>query len=145
MPAPPAYLDECIDHDVLDALRVRGFAVTSAREQHRANISFSDDQQLAFAHAHGWVIVTHNERHFRALADRHRREDRSYGGSAVVPARPPFERVLTRTAMMLDWLGTMPDYRSRLFKWGHLQELLEQGYRLPGYNEDDVRFALARP
>ena len=46
--------------------------------------------------------------------------------------------------MLLDWLGTMPDHRSQIFKWGHLQALLEQGYRLPGYTEDEVRLALAR-
>ena len=38
----------------------------------------------------------------------------------------------------------MPDHRSRLFKWGHLQELLEQGYRLEGYSLEEIRLALAR-
>lgn len=44
---------------------------------------------------------------------------------------------------MLDWVGTQP-YRSRLFVWGQLQHLLEQGFRLPGYTEDKVRAALGR-
>ena len=43
--------------------------------------------------------------------------------------------------MMLDWIATQP-HESRLFAWGHLQQLLERGFRLPGYSEDDVRDAL---
>lgn len=46
--------------------------------------------------------------------------------------------------MMLDWLGTLEDHRSQMYKWGHLQALLERGYRLPNYDEDEVRLALAR-
>ncbi|MBI4491684.1 MAG: hypothetical protein HY690_02710 [Chloroflexi bacterium] len=46
--------------------------------------------------------------------------------------------------MLLDWIATFPDHRSRLFKWGQLQELIEQGYRLPGYSEAEVQLALGR-
>lgn len=45
--------------------------------------------------------------------------------------------------MMLDWLGTQP-YASRLFEWGQLQQLLERGFCLPDYSEDEVREALGR-
>lgn len=45
--------------------------------------------------------------------------------------------------MMLDWLG-IQSYTSRLFEWGRLQQLLERGFRLPGYSEDEVREALGR-
>lgn len=144
MPAPPAYLDESVDHDLVDALRARGFTVTSALEQGRANLGYPDEAQLAFANARGWVLITYNERHFRALADAYRRERWSHDGIVVLPGRPPFERVAIRAAMMLDWLGAMPDHRSQLFKWGHLQGLLEQGYLLEGYNSEEIRLALAR-
>jgi hypothetical protein len=93
MPAPPAYLDECVDHELVAALRARGFTVTSALEQGRANIAFRDDAQLAFASARGWVIVTYNERHFRALADAYERRRQTHGGIIVLPGRPPFERL----------------------------------------------------
>jgi hypothetical protein len=144
MPAPDAYLDECVDHDLVESLRTRGFTVTSALEQGRANRGYEDDAQLAFATSMEWVIITYNERLFRALADDYQHRHEVHGGIVVLPGRPPFERVAVRAAMMLDWLGTMPDHRSGLFKWGHLQDLLEQGHRLPGYSDDEVRLALAR-
>jgi len=46
--------------------------------------------------------------------------------------------------MMLDWLDTLADYRSRLLRWGALQQLLIGGYRLPGYTDRDVGLALGR-
>src|SRR5215207_3017722 len=107
MAAPPAYLDECVDHDLVVALRTRGFTAHSALEQGRANLSHEDELQLAFASSMGWVIVTHNERHFRALADDYRRQGRAHGGIVVLPGRPPFERLAVRATMMLDWLGTL--------------------------------------
>ena len=144
MPAPPAYLDECVDHDLVDALRARGYTVTSALEQGRANLGYPDRAQLAFASARGWVLITYNERHFRALADSYRRDQSSHCAIVVLPVKPPFERLVVRAAMMLEWLGTMTDHRSGFFKWGHLQEMLEQGYRLEGYTSEEVRLALAR-
>jgi len=144
MTAPDAYLDECVDHELLIDLRRRGFSVTSALEQGRANIGIDDADQLAFAARNDWVLVSFNERHFRALSAAYERNGRAHGGVIIVPASPPLDRLMIRAALMLDWLDTMPDHRSRLFKWGHLQGLLEQGYRLPGYHEHDVRLALAR-
>lgn len=144
MLGPPGYLDECADHDLVGALRARGFTVTSALEQGRANLGYPDDVQLAFASARDWVLITYNERHFRALADAYRRERWLHGGIIVLPVKPPFERLTVRAAMMLDWLGTMSDHRSQLFKRGHLQALLEQGFRLEGYSAEEIRLALAR-
>jgi hypothetical protein len=46
--------------------------------------------------------------------------------------------------MMLDWVASMPEYRSGFFKWGHLQARLEQGHRLPGYGAEEVRLAVGR-
>jgi hypothetical protein len=118
--------------------------VTSALEQGRANLGYPDGAQLAFASARGWVLITYNEWHFRALADSYRRDQLSHGGIVVLPVKPPFERLVVRAAMMLDWLGNMPDHRSQLFKWGHLQALLEQGYLLEGYTSEEIHLALAR-
>ena len=144
MPAPLAYLDECMHHRLVTTLRARGFSITSALEQGRANLGDADDGQLAFATAHDWVLISHNESDFRNLANDYRRRGLSHGGIIILPEHSPIERLTVRAAMMLDWLGTVPDHRSRLFKWGHLQELLEQGYRPVGYSSEDVRLALAR-
>jgi hypothetical protein len=144
MPAPASYLDECVYHDLTAGLRLRGFVVTSALEQGRANLGIDDADHLLFATRHDLVLVSYNERHFRALSVDYVRRGRPHGGIVILPASPPVERQVVRLAMLLDWLGTMSDHRSRIFKWGHLQDLLEQGYRLPGYTEDEVRVALAR-
>jgi hypothetical protein len=144
MPAPPAYLDECVDQALVATLRRRGFTVTSALEQGQANIRSSDPDQLVFATERSMVLLSHNERHFRALSAAHQLQGRPHGGIVILPAGTILERLTLRAAMMLDWLGVMPDYRSGFFKWGHLQELLEQGYRLQGYSSEEVRLALAR-
>jgi hypothetical protein len=49
-----------------------------------------------------------------------------------------------RAAMLLDWVATFPDHRSRLFRWHDLQQHLIGGGRLPGYGEEDVRRALGQ-
>lgn len=144
MPAPPAHLDECVDHALAAVLRRRGFTATSALEQGRANVGFSDPDQLMFATEGDMVLLSHNERRFRALSADHQRRGRAHGGIIILPAGMTLDRLTVRAAMMLDWLGTMPDHRSRLFKWGHLQALLEQGFRLEGYGAEEVRLALAR-
>jgi hypothetical protein len=118
MAAAAVYLDECVAHDLVNALRARGYSATSALEQGLASISESDDAQLAFATAYGWRLLTHNERHFHALAQEYRRRGESHSGIVVVPARPPFERLVIRSAMLLDWISTMPDHQSGFFKWG---------------------------
>ena len=43
--------------------------------------------------------------------------------------------------MMLDWIATLPTHHSRLFKWAQLQHLLDQGYRIAGYSEAEIRLA----
>lgn len=144
MAAPPAYLDECVDHNLVAALRSRGFQITSALDQGRANIGDTDTAQLDFATSRGWVLISHNEIDFRRLSHDYRQRNLAHGGIIILPDRATFDRMTIRLAMMLDWLGTMADHHSGYFKWGHLQELLEQGYRLPEYVEDELRLALAR-
>lgn len=53
MPAPPVYLDECVDRPVSEALRARGFDVLTALEAGRGEDP--DDAQLAYATAIGRV------------------------------------------------------------------------------------------
>jgi len=144
MAAPPAYLDECVDHNLVAALRGRGFQITSALEQGRANVGDADPAQLDFATSRGWVLISHNEIDFRRLSNHFRQQHIAHAGIIILPDRASLGRMTIRAAMMLDWLGTMADHRSGYFKWGQFQGLLEQGYRLPGYDEVEVRRALAR-
>jgi len=108
------------------------------------NTHFDDESQLRYAAEREVILVTHNEKDFRPLDELFRRYGESHGGILVLPATPPLERLAVRAAMMLIWIGTQSDYRSRLFKWGRLQELLERGYRVSGYDEEAVSFALGR-
>lgn len=142
MPGSPVYLDECVPHMLAEALHERGFFVASAAEV--GNAGLNDSQQLSYAADRGWVLVTHNRNDFQRLNIAFRRDGIPHSGIIVLPDSPPFERLVIRAAMMLSWIQTLPSPDSQLFKWGHLQERLVQGYRLPGYSESDVRNVLGR-
>ena len=142
MPPPSVYLDECVDVKLADALRQRGFTAATARDVGMRGEAGPD--QLVYATELEFAILTHNGRHLRRLHDLYVREGRTHGGILVIPASGPMDRLVVRAAMMLDWIATFPDYRSRLFQWGHLQDLLDRGLRLPGYTDADLRLARGR-
>jgi hypothetical protein len=141
MPVLSVYLDECVDVQLAEALRQRGFiaATTLAAERLRA----SDEEQLIYASDHDLMMLTHNRRHFRRLHYLFQRQNRAHAGSILLP-RMPLPLLTLRAAMMLDWIATLDDHHSRLFAWGALQDLLERGFRLHGYSEDEVLIALSR-
>src|SRR5919201_5281171 len=125
MPAPPAYLDECVYRPVVEALRKRGFDVVTALEAGRGEEA--DDSQLAYATSLGRVLLTYNRADFRRLHTDHLRIGREHGGIVIVPQAPPVSRRALRIAMMLDWLATLVDRRSRLFQWNDLHQQLIRG------------------
>lgn len=143
MAPPPLYLDECVDHRLAGALRKRGFAVYTALDQGMTELP--DEAQLEYAATRGWVLVTHNGRHFRRLHDAWALRGREHQGILVLPERPPLELLETRAAMLLDWVATLPLRRSSFNTWGQLQGLLERGHRLQGYSDAQVRFAVGQP
>jgi hypothetical protein len=49
-----------------------------------------------------------------------------------------------RAALLLDWLGTLDEYRTCLFQWNDLQQRLLDGFRVPGYSEDEIQDAVGR-
>ena len=141
MPAPPALLDECIDLELVDALRARGYTVDSTHQLGLRGLP--DSAILDHAARLDRVLVTHNERHFRQEHRRRLEQGKAHAGIACLSQLGPIERLTVRAAMLLDWIGTQ-DRHSRFFIWGTLQQQLEQGLRLPGYAEPDVRYALGR-
>lgn len=141
MPVQAVYLDECIDVRLAETLRFRGFEVVTTRAVTR--LGASDDSQLLYAAEHNLVVLTHNGKHYRRLHQRYLAEGRTHGGIAILPQSTP-DRTRVRAALLLDWITTQGDSRSRLLTWGRLQELLEQGLRLPGHSEEDVQLALGR-
>lgn len=142
MRAPPVYLDECVDRPVAEALRRRGFDVLTALDAARG--ADPDDEQLDYATSLGRVLLTYNRGDFRRLHAVYAQTGRQHGGIVIVPQAPPVHRRQLRAALLLDWLGALLQYRSRLFQWNDLQQLLLTGFRLPGYSEDEVDEALAR-
>jgi hypothetical protein len=106
-----------------------------------------DEQQLSYAAARGWVLLTFNRDHFRRLDLRFREEGRPHGGIIGLPQRQPFTRLVVRAAMMLRWISDT-EVQSRYFNWNDLQkELLSLcvGNRAPSFHEfgpDEVAHAL---
>jgi hypothetical protein len=141
MPAPPAFLDECVDLELVEALRSRGYALSSA--QLSGLRGRPDDELLAYAAQRDLVLITHNERHFRREHRQMLEAGGSHGGIVCLPQTGPSERLTLRAAMMLEWLGTQ-ESRSGFFVWGRLQQEIERGLRLPGFDEADLEYALAR-
>jgi hypothetical protein len=141
MPAPSALLDECVDLDLVDALRARGFVVESA--QLVGLRAVADDALLDYAARRGWLLLTHNERHFRTEHHHRLEQGGQHAGIICVPQRGSLERLALRAAMMLDWVGGQ-QHRSRLFIWGELQREMERGFVPPGYGDEDARRALGR-
>jgi hypothetical protein len=140
--APPAYLDECVDQRLAGTLRSRGFSVLPATEA--GTLGTSDPEQLRFARSQDLVIISYNRRHFRRLHAQAVRNGEEHPGIVILPATSPLPRLTIRAAMMLDWIGGLGEWRTRLFEWGDLQYLLTQGLRLEGYTEEELRLALGQ-
>jgi predicted nuclease of predicted toxin-antitoxin system len=62
-----AITDEMISPRLADALRMRGYDVTSCHGEGRASRGIADQEQLAFATAQGRAIYTFNAVDFRRL------------------------------------------------------------------------------
>jgi hypothetical protein len=97
MAAPPAYLDECIDHYIVAPLQSRGFDVRHVNDEHTNG--YSDEQPLEYATQHGWVFITQNQREFRR---RHRDwllQGRAHAGLILNHQSRSTTRALLRVAL----------------------------------------------
>ena len=142
MPAPPVYLDECVDRPVVVALRQRGFDVLTALEAGRGEEP--DEAQLVHATSLGRVLFSYNRGHFRRLHATYLRAGHRHGGILLIPQAAPVRRRQLRAALLLAWLGTLDEYRSRLYQWNDLQQRLLSGFRISGYTEEEVEEAVGR-
>jgi predicted nuclease of predicted toxin-antitoxin system len=140
MAMPAVYLDECIDRRLADRLRALGVDLETVAEA--AAAGSSDEAQLVYASSRGRVLLSQNQIDFRRLHAAFVRAGRPHGGIAIVPQTVPLERLERRVRLLLDWIGTFPDPRSRLFAWTELQQRAIHGFRLPGWEESVVRDAL---
>lgn len=136
------YLDECVDVYLAEALRTRGFIAITAQEA--AFRGATDVEQLAFAAARGLVLITHNGSDFRRLHRQYQVGGWFHSGIVILPQTSPLQQLAVRAAMMLDWIALRGDPPFTLYRWGALQLLLTQGFRVPSYDEADVRLAIGR-
>src|SRR5260221_3615132 len=119
MPAPPVYLDECVDVDLATGLIRRGFRATTTRAEARSGAT--DEAQLEFASARGWILISHNKRHFVRWHQTFRRELRPHNGIIILP-KSPLPRLELRAAMALDWIEQSDQsLAGRLVLWNEVQ------------------------
>src|SRR5688572_23988727 len=111
MPAPPAFLDECVDHPTTDQLRQRGFDVLTAVEAGRSKEP--DESQLVFAASLDCVLLTYNRSDFRRIHLAYLRAGRLHAGIILIPQSSVVIWRGLRAAMMLDWIGGSGRQHSR--------------------------------
>jgi hypothetical protein len=75
-------------------------------------LGLSDPEQLVFAVQNDWAIVTHNRKHFVALAAEYHRTNRVHCGIIVAFRREPQEIAL-RLAQLVNTL-TASEMRNQL-------------------------------
>ena len=61
------YADENFPFPAVEALRRLGHDVLTAQEAGQTGVGIPDEDVLAFAHADGRAVLTHNRKHFRNL------------------------------------------------------------------------------
>ena len=61
------FADENFPNPTVEVLRQLGHDVLTVAESDLAGLGISDEEVLAFAHADGRAILTHNRKHFRNL------------------------------------------------------------------------------
>jgi len=113
----------------------------------------SDELQVARAANMGGVLISHN-RTDRARFQKYVQAQR--GGTRPPPADPAVssvlllphdlseERLLMRTAMLLDWYLTLPVPKPLTLLWNDAQQALIGGWRPDGYSAADVRIVLGQ-
>ncbi len=83
------YLDEDVDVLIADLVRARSFITLTARDAKQ--LGREDEDHLAFATAHGMVMVTHNRVDFESLATDYFNAGRSHSGIIIAAHRSPYE------------------------------------------------------
>ena len=140
MTRSPVYADEDFPLPIAEALRKRGFSVVAAVETPPRGLS--DDEQLRRAAAMGCILLSHNRRDFVRVAHEFDRRGERHAGVVLLPRDVSNERLLLRTAMLLDWRASLAEPRPPVLIWNDLQQLLIRGLRLEGYAEADVNLVL---
>jgi predicted nuclease of predicted toxin-antitoxin system len=92
------YADENFPYSAVEALRRLGHDVLTAKEAGQAGLKTSDEEALAFAHADGRAVLTHNRKHFRNL----HRAGASHSGVILCTEDPDFDSLAARVDGVLS-------------------------------------------
>jgi hypothetical protein len=92
----------------------------------------------------GSVFVSHNRRDFIRLAHDFRQRGEPHAGILLLPRDLSEERLLLRTAMLLDWRASLDEPRPDTLIWNDLQQRLISGLRLEDYSDAAVRLVLGQ-
>lgn len=96
------YLDEDVSMLVATLLHVRGFNVTTARDE--GMLRHDDPEQLAHAASRGRCLFTHNRVHYERLHRDYLAAGRKHFGIMIGSRRDPHE-LARRIAVMLNTLA----------------------------------------
>jgi hypothetical protein len=94
------YFDEDVDGRLAAALQRQGFRVVTTAEAGR--LGAADEEQLAFAAAQEWVLVTRNVMHFPAINEAWLGAGREHWGIVVVVNPPNLSVGLRRMRVLLS-------------------------------------------
>jgi hypothetical protein len=83
------YLEEDVDVLIAQLVRARGFATLTTRDA--GNRHLSDDEQLAYATAHGMAFLTHDRVHFEIIHQAYVTAEREHAGLIIAVRRSPYE------------------------------------------------------
>jgi hypothetical protein len=139
---PPVIVDEDFPLPVAEGLRARGFSVEAAVQLPPRGLA--DIDQLRRAARRGSVFVSHNRTDFIRLAHEFRQRGEQHTGIVLLPRDTSSERLLLRTAMLLDWRASLDEPKPVTLIWNDLQRRLISGLRLDGYSESDAQIVLGR-
>src|SRR4051794_37618019 len=115
MPPITAYCDECVDFHIVALLRERGYLVRTVKAE--GTDAATDDDQFRYADLNGWLLLTHNERHFRRWDAIFRQNQWPHNGIATIPYSLLMPRLVVRFAIMLDWIAAKHSHtQDRLFR-----------------------------
>ncbi len=93
------YLDENVDVRVAEILRARGFDALTCGQAGR--LGQTDEEQMSFAVAEGWVLLTHNRDHFEKLAQDYAASGKDHCG-IIVAVQRPYAAIARRLLIVLD-------------------------------------------
>ena len=92
------YLDEDVSVLIAHLLRVRGFVIVTTQEA--GKLGASDREQLEFATGRRMTLLTHNRRHFEALAQHYFEANQTHTGIIIATRHPPRQIVARLLAIL---------------------------------------------